>query len=111
MNSGKPLSVPVAPVRRNITLLGRDREQECLLEEEEYDSDGGTGPFIDAAVFEVDIDYHLENTLMEYIRKTMMRKTMMWKFPRLLKLLPKWQSLHSPLRWQDLSRFMISMLN
>lgn len=60
LRSGKPSSVPVPPTRRTIALLGVDREQERLLDEGNYDSDGGNGPFFDAVCNEINIDDYEE---------------------------------------------------
>ena len=53
----------MAPLRRNIALLGRNKEDENLLNEKGYDSDGGNGLSIDTVVNDINIDDYSEETM------------------------------------------------
>ena len=57
---GKQLYVPVPINRRTISLLGKDEDEERLLDGGGYDSDGGIGPFADATMSEVSIESYNE---------------------------------------------------
>ena len=61
LSSGKQLFVPIASNRRNISLVGKNKEEERLLDEDGYDSDGECGPFIDPN--EIPLDNYEEETL------------------------------------------------
>ena len=61
--SDRKLFVPVAANRIKISLVGKNKEEERLLDENEYDSDGGSVPFIDATMCELLLDNYEEEIL------------------------------------------------
>lgn len=60
LTSGNELFVPMTANRRKISLVGKNKKKERLLDENEYDSDGGSGQFIDATMNKILLDNYKE---------------------------------------------------